>query len=178
MKNHDETINATNNTAQEQEQRESATQQSAQEMTSALKICQDQVQEWKDKFLRLSADFDNFKRRLEKDQASWQRMIQTGIFLDILGIVDDFDRAFAGQQDHTGALAGFALIRKNLQKLLEKNGITEIKEVGEFNPQLHEAVMSVPADEQHKPGSVVQILQRGYRFKDQVLRPAKVSIAQ
>lgn len=150
------------------------------EAEQALKECRDQAQEWKDKFLRLSADFDNFKRRLDKDQASLHRAMQAVILLDVITILDDFDRAFSGSNTPAAAenLVGFSLIYKNFNKILEKHGVTVITDSPVFDPNIHEAVMNVPATDKHPAGSVVTVLEKGYKFKDQVLRPAKVSIAQ
>ncbi len=167
-----------NSSENSHELRNDSTPNDAQSFDAQLKECHMLVQEWKDKYFRLTADFDNYKKRLEKDQVSWQRMLQTGILLDVIAIVDDFDRAFADPSLKKDTLPGFVLIYKNLQKLLDKYGVTEIKELGNFDPHYHEAVMNVPADEEHKSGTVVQVLQKGYTFKDHVLRPAKVSIAE
>lgn len=147
---------------------------------NALELCNQQMQEWKDKFFRLSADFDNFKRRLEKDQLSLQRAMQSLILLDVVSILDDFERAFSGPSSDSIAenLLGFSLIRKNLNKILEKHGVIPIQETKNFDPHIHEAVMNVAADANTQPGSVVSVLQKGYMFKDHVLRPAKVSVAQ
>lgn len=163
---------------EKQEQKNSEEQKPAQDQEQqALKLCQRELQEWKDKAFRITADFENFKKRLEKDQAVWQRMIQADIFLKLLEIVDNFDRALEQEKGTEAQLAGFALIRKDLQKLLETFDVKEITDFKQFDPLIHESVMTVSSPA-HKPGDIVAVLQKGYTFKDQVLRPAKVSIAQ
>ncbi len=148
---------------------------------TALKACEASLQEMKDNYLRVSADFQNFKRRLEKERVALKRMMQADILRDILAIVDNFDRALQ-ENEHAEKPAkawreGFKLIQKDLYKLLQKYGVKELESYDEFNPELHEAVMQVQSDT-HKPGSIVEVLQKGYLLDDQILRPAKVSIAQ
>lgn len=140
-----------------------------------LSECLIQKDEWKDRCLRTAAEFENYKRRSEKERVLWITNTQASILTDVIGLVDDFERAFANK-DETSSLQGFELIYKSLQKILEKYGVQEIKEVTEFDPNLHEAIMQVESPD-HKAGQIVQVLQKGYRFKDQILRPAKVSVA-
>lgn len=141
-----------------------------------LKECQTQRDEWKDRCLRTVADFENFKRRVEKEKMMWIASAQSSIIQDLLSIVDDFDRAFA-QEQNTANTQGFALIYKAFAKLLEKYGVQEIKDLTHFDPTYHEAIMQVESSD-HKPGDIVQVLQKGYTFKGEVLRPAKVSVAK
>lgn len=140
-----------------------------------LNECLAQKDEWKDRCLRTAAEFENFKRRSEKERVLWISNTQAGILTDVLGLVDDFERAFAQPADTSRE--GFKLIYKSLQKILEKYGVQEIKEITEFDPELHEAIMQVESAD-HQAGQIVHVLQKGYRFKDQILRPAKVSVAK
>lgn len=140
-----------------------------------LNECLLQKDEWKDRCLRTAAEFENFKRRSEKERVLWITNTQASILADVLGLVDDFERAFA--QPAGESREGFELIYKSLQKILQKYGVQEIKEVTEFDPTLHEAIMQVESAD-HQAGQIVQVLQKGYRFKDQILRPAKVSVAK
>ena len=190
------------------------------DLAQQLNECLNQKDEWKDRCLRTAADFENYKRRADKERSVWISSAQSSLLSDILSIVDDFDRAFspslrlsgssdsatprpcsgvnassahpeeqhncvskdggqAAKSDETSSqsIAGFALIHKELHKFLEKHGVTEIKEVAEFDPNLHEAIMNVESAD-HQSGAIVQVLQKGYMFKGQVLRPAKVSVAK
>lgn len=151
----------------------------AQEVSaSKLKECESQNEEWKERFLRNAADFENFKKRTEKEKLLWMSAAQSSILQELITIVDNFDRAFTQPAtDPKEAIAGFALIYKELQKMLEKYGVTEIKDLKEFNPAFHEAIMQVESPD-HKAGDIVQVLQKGYLFKAEVLRPAKVSVAK
>jgi molecular chaperone GrpE len=140
-----------------------------------LNQCLLEKDEWKDRCLLTAADFENFKRRSEKERISWITNTQATILADVIGLVDDFERAFAQPADTSRE--GFELIYKSLQKILNKYGVQEIKEITEFDPNLHEAIMQVESAD-HQSGQIVQVLQKGYRFKEQILRPAKVSVAK
>ncbi len=145
--------------------------------------CQSQLQEWKERCLRITADFENFKRREEKARLQVTRYAQAELVTGLLPIVDNFERALKQKKsDEIPAelqawFAGIILIDKDLQKYFTSIGLQEIKEVTEFDPQLHEAVMTVQSSD-IPSGNIVEVLQKGYRFKDSVIRPAQVSIAQ
>ncbi len=158
-------------------------QENNNDNNQALKECQQELSGWKDRSLRISADFENYKKRTEREKEQWIRMAQSNILHDILEIADDFDRALAQAQamSSTDALKtmieGIELTKKSLDKLLAKYDVKEIKDMSQFNPELHEAVMQVQTSE--KPaGLIVNVLQKGYLFKGSVLRPAKVAVAQ
>lgn len=142
----------------------------------------DECSALKENFVRLTADFQNFKKRVEKDKEQWFYNAQADIVMAFLPIVDDFERALTeakknGQEANFAQwLAGFELMYKSLQTTLEKMGVKPIEEVVHFNPELHEALVSVQSDE-HKSGDIVQVLQQGFMFKGRVLRPSKVSVA-
>lgn len=150
---------------------------------TALIACMLERDSWKDKYLRLQADFDNFNKRNIKERGQWAIAAQTALLNDILPIVDDFDRAFAELEkkevsaDVKNWFAGFAMIYKGLQKFLEKNEVVAIDPSLPFDPTYHEAISQVVA-EGYESGQIVAILQKGYTFKGQVLRPARVSVAQ
>lgn len=150
------------------------------ELTESLKKCEQETAEWKDKYLRAWADFQNYKKRHEKEQAAFKRMIKGDLLREMLSIVDNFDRAIEAQEQIESVqacLEGFELIRKDLYKFLQKHGVKEIEAYETFDPELHEAVMQVEADD-HEPGDIVEVLQKGYLLNNIVLRPAKVSVAK
>jgi molecular chaperone GrpE len=178
----------------ENEKNQTATQpEETNDLSKQLAECQSQANEWKDRALRTAADYENFKKRSEKERLLWISSAQSAVLLDLISIVDDFDRAFSslpslhlsgssdsassGGQARDQSRAGFELIYKSLQKILEKYGIQEIKDLSHFDPTKHEAIMQVESAD-HKPGDIVQVLQKGYLFKGEVLRPAKVSVAK
>lgn len=149
--------------------------------SAELFACIAERDSWKEKFLRLQADYDNFTKRNEKERLQWRDTLQSALLLDILPIVDDFDRAFEKQNEADISLqnwlAGFEMIRKSLQKFLEKYNVKEIPATLPFDPEYHEALMQVESPS-HQAGEIVGILQKGYTFRDEVLRPAKVSVAK
>lgn len=145
-----------------------------------LQQCQMHLEEVKNSYVRLVADFENYKKRQEKERSQWTRLAQIEVTAPLLSIIDDFERALEQTNKNETPqtiITGFELIHKELLKYLDKVGIKEItvKPQDEFNPELHESVMSVHSDQ--KPDTIVQVLQKGYMFKDFILRPAKVSIA-
>ena len=137
--------------------------------------------DWKDKFLRAHADFENSKRRLEKDKMNAVAYANESFANDILAVMDSFDNALASMEDTeensevlTNMKEGVNLTFEQLKKILEKNSIKEINCEGEFDPEVHQAIMQVESDA-HEVGDVVQVMQKGYTIKDRVLRPAMVS---
>lgn len=150
---------------------------------SELEACKKELEIWKEKCIRVTADLENFSRRIEKEKMQWMHIAQSDLVLDLLKIVDDFDRALqeGGEKELSSEtkafLEGFSMISKSLYKLLEKYDVIEITENLNFDPQLHEAIMQVDSED-HESGEIVQILQKGFMFKENVLRPAKVSVAK
>ncbi len=137
---------------------------------------------FKSQFLRLSADFANFKRRNEKQREDLISFAQGDIVEKLLPFLDDLQRAFEAAEkvektESADWLEGFKLVEKNLKKQLNDLGLEEIEAKNEFNPELHEALMNVSSDA-IPSGNIVQVLNKGYRFKGKVLRHAKVSVAQ
>lgn len=161
---------------QNSENFEHAPQQEKQETTVALQQCKMHLEEAKNNFVRLVADFENYKKRQEKERLQWTRLAQIEVIAPLLTIIDDFERALT-QSEKTTSITGFELIYKELLRYLDKVGVKEItiKPHDEFNPELHESVMSIQSKQ--KPDTIVAVLQKGYMFKDFILRPAKVSIA-
>ena len=137
--------------------------------------------DYKDKYLRAHADFENSKKRLEKDKMNAVSYANESFAKDILAVMDSFENALAsmeGNEDSSEVLEkmkeGVNLTYEQLKKILEKNNIKEVETEGEFDPEVHQAIMQVESDA-HKTGDIVQVMQKGYMIKDRVLRPAMVS---
>ena len=139
--------------------------------------------EYKDKYLRAHADFENSKRRLEKDKMNAVSYANESFAKDILAVIDSFENALASiegadEENSSEVLAnmkeGVNLTYEQLKKILEKNHIKEVCCEGEFDPEVHQAIMQVESDA-HNEGDVVQVMQKGYTIKDRILRPAMVS---
>ncbi len=137
--------------------------------------------DYKDKYLRAHADFENSKKRLEKDKMNAVSYANESFAKDILAVMDSFENALAsmeGNEDSSEILEkmkeGVNLTYEQLKKILEKNHIKEVETEGEFDPEVHQAIMQVESDA-HQTGDIVQVMQKGYMIKDRVLRPAMVS---
>jgi len=129
--------------------------------------------------LRKSADFDNLKRRTEKDKADYFRFALAEAFTDILSVVDNFERALQHRSDATGDEfhAGIDMIARQLAETLKKYGVVEVpaRELP-FDPNVHEAVVREET-ESAAPGTVLEVLQKGYLLHERLLRPARVKVA-
>jgi molecular chaperone GrpE len=132
-----------------------------------------------DALLRALADFDNYRRRIERDSASAARSGKRDVILSLLEVLDGFDRALNHIDDAPSSVAqGVQAIHRNLLGVLERHGVTRFDSLGEpFDPRFHDAIGTVDSDEVES-GTVADELQRGYRWGDQVLRPARVRVAQ
>lgn len=164
------------------EQTEEQAEVEAQEV-NPLEAAQAEAAEYKDKYLRAHADFENAKRRLEKDKMNAVSYANESFAKDILAVIDSFENALASieganEENSSDVLEkmkeGVNLTYEQLKKILEKNHIKEVVCEGEFDPEVHQAIMQVDSDE-HEAGDVVQVMQKGYTIKDRILRPAMVS---
>ncbi|MBA3954331.1 nucleotide exchange factor GrpE [Candidatus Dependentiae bacterium] len=150
---------------------------------SELKTCQDDLRNTKERYIYLTAEFDNYKRRIERERSQWIEDAQADVLKDMLPTLDNFERALIElksqnlPQELTAHFAGIGLIAKNLHKVLEKYNIQELEHAGEFDPEMHEAIMQVESSE-HESGHVVDVYQKGYSHKGKILRPAHVAVAK
>lgn len=129
-------------------------------------------------YLRALADFDNYRRRVERERASAVRSGKRELMLSLLELMDNFERAFEHTSDAPEGLSdGLQAIHRKLMGLIEAQGVTRFESIGQkFNPQLHEAT-SLIEDSRRESGSIIGELQRGYLWGDEVLRPARVQVA-
>lgn len=160
------------------------TEEWVEETVNSLEAAQAEAAEWKDKYIRAHADFENSKKRLEKDKNNAVSYANESFAKDILAVIDSFENAIAamdGDENNAEALAqmkeGVTLTYEQLKKILEKNSIKEVACDGEFDPEVHQAIMQVDSDA-HESGQIVQVFQKGYTIKDRLLRPAMVSTAK
>ena len=130
------------------------------------------------KFLRLSADFQNFRRRSEAEKADIYAYANEKIILQVLDVIDNFDRAMQTAPADDKFAEGMQLILKQLQDVLERNNVKEIEALDKaFDPAFHNAVMTQPA-EGKESGIVINVLQKGYSLNSKVIRPAMVVVSQ
>lgn len=141
-----------------------------------------QEPDYRNLFLRVNADFQNYRKRIEKERGEWSHIVQGEILVKIIPIFDDLERALqATTQEQTTEkqvwIEGFALIAKNFKKCLSDVGIAEIPTTGLFNPEFHEALVQVESSE-HQSGIIVQTFAKGYTFQGKVIKHAQVSVAK
>ena len=132
-----------------------------------------------DAYLRLAADFDNYRKRVAREHAGLTRRANERLLNDLLPVLDDLERALeaAAQHEEAKLEEGVSLVHRSLVDLVARNGLTEIETEGTFDPHIHEALLAQPG-EGAEEGAVLQVLQKGYRLGDKVLRPARVIVAE
>lgn len=133
----------------------------------------------RDRYLRLAAEFDNYRKRTERDMAEFKRRAADHVLLSVLDVVDNLDRALETSDtcDVKDLVTGLTAIRNQMGTLLEREAISPIDAVGEeFDPFLMEAMMRMPSDDVEE-GRVVSELLKGYQTPEQVLRPSKVVVS-
>jgi molecular chaperone GrpE len=147
--------------------------------TAAVATLQAALQKERERHLRTRADFENYRRRLERDRAAAARQGKRALLKALVDLADTFDRALVHVDDSPGSVAaGLAGMRRALATLLEAEGVKAFESVGQrFDPARHEAVATVRALE-HAPGMVVDEASRGYAWNDELLRPARVRVAE
>ena len=135
------------------------------------------LQEKKDRLLRLQADFDNFRRRSAKEREEISAVVTQNFCKDMLPLLDNFERAMAAETKDVEAFQkGVEMIFTQFQEVLKKNGLEQIEAVGQkFNPNFHQAVMRVE-DPEKEDDTVAQELQKGYMVKGRVIRPSMVQV--
>jgi molecular chaperone GrpE len=128
---------------------------------------------------RVAADFDNYRKRAQRDQQQLVTRAHERLVGKLLPVLDDLERALEAAEQHEEAavLEGVQMTRDALAGVLAGEGLTEIETNGAFDPHVHEALMTMPADESES-GAVVQVVQKGYLLGDAVLRPARVIVAE
>jgi molecular chaperone GrpE len=132
-----------------------------------------------DSYLRLAADFDNYRKRVAREQVELTRRANERLLNELLPVLDDLERAFEAAAEHHEAKLeeGVRLVHRSLLGLVERHGLSEIETAGAFDPHVHEALLAQPG-EGAEEGAVLQVLQKGYRLGDKVLRPARVIVAE
>ena len=155
--------------------KEETPKEETEQKPDPLAEAQAKADEYLDMARRVQADFDNYRRRTQKDNEEFRAFATAGLINELLTIVDDFDRALSvadGSEDFINGVKG---IRSNLMKLLESKGVKEIDASGKFDPNFHEALCAVEADE---AGMVAEVFQKGYLLNGKVLRFAKVKVTK
>lgn len=178
--------NSENNNINNQDNKNENVVQDQSQDQNIEQQCQQELLNLKKQYMYLVAEFDNFKKRSEKEISQSLHYGEFLVLKDLLSILDNFERAFhqieaevkSGNlpQASEKHLEGFKLILKSFEKVLSKYHVNEVS-YEEFNPELHEAIMQSESG-QHKSGEIVQVLEKGYLHKAKLLRPAKVCVAK
>ena len=161
------------------EQAESAEAGAAQVDDDELEAVRAERDEYLDLLQRTKADFENYRKRALRDQERLVAHAHERLVKELLPILDDLERALEAAERHEEAalVEGVKLVQKSLRGALEKEGLAEIDTEGAFDPHVHEAVLAKPGNGA-EPGSVLEVMQRGYRIGDRVVRPARVVVAE
>ena len=179
-KNHEE---PKNDQVEEKQTEETETAEGTQttELNEKIQSLEKEVEDYKEKLLRKAAEFENYKRRTEVDQLNLLNYSGESLIIKLLPIIDDFERSLKHMDDAKDVESiktGVKLVYDKLMKILDEQGVKKIEAVGQpFNVELHEAVMQ-RKDENTEPHTVLDELEKGYMYKDKVIRHTKVIVSE
>jgi molecular chaperone GrpE len=146
-----------------------------------LAKAREEAEQLRDRLLRTTAEFDNYRKRVDRERRDMAERAAESVLADLLPIIDDLERALAAAdagESAEGYRRGVELIHRQLLDLITRRGVTPIETVGQmFDPHLHQSVSSAPSS-QHRDGEIIEELRRGYRLGERLLRPAMVKVAQ
>jgi molecular chaperone GrpE len=162
-------------------EREQAAEEKAPEkaeLEERLAALEAERDEYLNDLKRVAADFDNYRKRTARDQESLVARAHERLVKELLPVLDDLERALAAAEEHEEAKLeeGVRLVHEELRSALEHEGLAEIETNGRFDPHVHEALLSQPSGDQAE-GTVLEVVQKGYRLGDRVVRPARVVVA-
>jgi len=135
---------------------------------------------WKDKYLRLYAETENFRKRMNREMSEREKYHNEGIIKELLPVLDNLERAIshAKESGPEGVIEGVKMVKKQLMDALSKFGVTQVESIGfPFDPEKQQAMMQVETAD-YEPGTVVEEFQKGYFLNDRILRPAMVTVAK
>lgn len=153
-----------------------------QELEAEIEKLKAEKAELNDRFLRLYSEFDNYKKRANKEKLDILSTASEKVIVNLLPVIDDFERAIAANEkveDIKAIKDGFVLIYNKLIQLLKRFDVEEIQAKGEeFNTDFHEAVTHFPTEKEEDKGKVIDVTEKGYKLKEKVIRYAKVVVGQ
>ncbi|OQY58140.1 MAG: nucleotide exchange factor GrpE [Desulfobacteraceae bacterium 4572_88] len=153
----------------------------AEEMAEQLESAENAAKENHDRLLRVSAEFENYKKRSAREMESFRKFANEALVKDMLSVVDNLERAILSSADkeaENGILEGIEMTLREILKIFEKFSVTPIESLGErFDPSFHEAVMQEESEE-HDENTVLKELQKGYMIHDRLLRPSMVIVSK
>lgn len=153
-----------------------------EEPKDEIEELKDQLQEQKEKYLRLFADFDNYKKRTAKERLDLLNTAGKDIILSVIPVIDDFERAIAGAESASeidSVKEGMILIKNKMFSVLQQRGIKVMESVGEpFDAERHEAITEIPAPSEEMKGKIIDEVEKGYTMNDKIIRYAKVVVGK
>lgn len=164
---------------EEVEETEETANQASDQEESVEAAWQQKAEEAEDKYLRLRAEFDNYRRRIQKENETLQKYRAQNVVTGILPALDNFERALnieTTNDESASLLKGMQMVHSSLLEALKAEGVEIIESTGQqFDPNLHQAVMQV-SEEGYETNTVIEELQKGYKLKDRVIRPSMVKV--
>jgi len=181
----EETVEAVENDDEKEESTEELSDQSEEEMSEEEKKIEElslKVSELNDRYLRLTAEYDNYRKRTLKERMELMKSAGEGLLKGLLPVVDDFDRAILHLDEASDLEAvkeGIDLIYSKFQEFLKQNGVVEIDaKEKDFDTDLHEAITKIPAPTEEMKGKVIDCVEKGYLLNDKVMRFSKVVVGE
>ncbi len=172
----EKTTEATQNTEEQQ------TAEATEETLSAEEKLQEELGKEKDKFLRLFAEFENYKRRTAKERIENMKSANQEVMVAMMPILDDFDRALPelAKSEDTEMLKGVELIHGKFKNTLQQKGLAqvEVNAGDDFNADFHDAITQIPAPTEDLKGKIVDVIEKGYKLGDKIIRHPKVVVGQ
>ena len=152
-------------------------EEAVEPLEERLALLERERDEYLDALQRLKAEFDNYRKRAARDQASLVERASERLVRELLPVLDDLQRALEAAEQHEEAKLeeGVRLVQRSLAAALEREGLAEIETDGQFDPHVHEALLSQPSEADE--GSIIEVVQKGYTLGDRVVRPARVVVA-
>ena len=149
-----------------------------EELEERVELLEVERDDYLDQLRRVAAEFDNYRKRAARDPESLVARAHERLMKALLPVLDDLERALVAAEEHEEARLeeGVRLVHRELRHALAKEGLVEIETAGEFDPHVHEALLTQPSEE--GDGAILQVIQKGYRLGDRVLRPARVVVSQ
>lgn len=153
-----------------------------QEEITAEEKLQEDLNKEKDKFLRLFAEFENFKKRTAKERIELFKTANQDVILAMLPVLDDFDRALSeiAKSEEKELLKGVELIKNKFEETLKNKGLSsvEVENGAAFDAEIHEAVTQIPAPSDELKGKIIDVIEKGYKLGDKIIRYPKVVVGQ
>jgi molecular chaperone GrpE len=182
MKHHDKNENKVKSEGTNTESPQNTPLSECQEKDIEIKNWEDEYNQLYDKYLRLYSDFDNFRKRTNKEKLDMIDSASESVIMDVLPVLDDFERAVDSMKDAADAesvMTGFKLIYNKFHKILTDKGLKEIKCIDEpFDAELHDAIARIPAQKKKLKGRIIDQVQKGYYLKNRVIRHSKVVVGE